>query len=64
MVEFSPFGKGIPLSSCCPAQKHRNKDIIHEQQGYFNAYFRQNAKLDKMAGGQSFFCAKHTKISG
>jgi hypothetical protein len=27
----------------------------------FNAYFRQNAKLVKMAGGHLYLCAKHPK---
>jgi hypothetical protein len=42
--------------------EHRNKDIIHERDIDFNAYFRQNAKLVKMAHGHLFLCAKHPKI--
>jgi hypothetical protein len=42
--------------------EHHNEDIIHESDMDFNAYFRQNAKLDKMADGQLFFCAKQLKI--
>jgi hypothetical protein len=41
--------------------KTLNGDIIYEKGGFFNVYFRQNAKLCKMADGHLFFCAKHTK---
>ena len=40
---------------------HRNNDIIHERNALCNAYFRQNAKLCKLADGHLFFCAKQTK---
>jgi hypothetical protein len=43
--------------------KHHNKDIIYESDADFNAYFRQNAKLYKIADGQLFFCAKQPKIA-
>ena len=44
--------------------KTLNGDIIYEKGGFFNVYFRQNAKLCKMADGHLFFCAKQTKIGG
>jgi hypothetical protein len=44
--------------------EHRNKDIIHERDVDFNAYFRQNAKLVKMAHGHLFLCAKQPKNRG
>jgi len=41
-------------------RRHRNVNIIHESAHLCNAYFRQNAKLCKMADGHLFSCAKHT----
>jgi hypothetical protein len=43
--------------------KHHNDDIIHESGADFNAYFRQIAKLDKIADGQMSICAKQPKIT-
>jgi hypothetical protein len=42
--------------------KHHNEDIIHEIPQDFNAYFRQNAKLYKIADGHLSICAKQPKF--
>jgi hypothetical protein len=55
-------GRPFALLSLQLGAKHHNKDIIHERGVDFNAYFRQNAKLYKIAGGQLSICAKQPKI--
>lgn len=55
-------GRLSALLSLQMGAEHHNEDIIHESDADFNAYFRQNAKLDKMADGQLSICAKQPKI--
>jgi hypothetical protein len=63
VFHFSFRARAFPYLCLLFGALHRNTDIIHETRAVFNAFFRQNAKLVKLAERHLFFCAKHTKFT-
>ena len=57
------FREGNPPFAYVLGASDPNGDIIHERGTDFNGFFRQNAKLVKLAHGHLFSCAKHPKMA-